>query len=234
MPDNLKVQKCVVAFIDILGTSEAIKNDEHDTNLYTMNYILQTAIDMCADKHITKTKVHVKAFSDNIVFATELPKDSNHAEQMTRVHNILEICSYFQIAAFGMGITIRGGITIGDFFCNDVFVWGKGLLRAYKLENKIAFFPRIVIDLNVIPLIPDCDNNGNKHHIKTDSDGITFLDYLSFFPLANRNEYVKRALNDAERIIHLLKHDERAIQKIRWFISYLKNGLIIETSSENQ
>ena len=39
MSENLKTKKCVVAFIDLLGTSEAIKNDENDTNLYTMNYI---------------------------------------------------------------------------------------------------------------------------------------------------------------------------------------------------
>lgn len=230
MSENLKTKKCVVAFIDLLGTSEAIKNDENDTNLYTMNYILQTAIDMCADDHLTKEKVQVKAFSDNIVFAMELSENHDHTENMARVHNIFEICAYFQIAAFGMGISTRGGITIGDFFCNDIFVWGKGLLRAYTLENKIAFFPRIAIDANVISLVPDCDNSGNKHHIKTDNDGIVFLDYLSFFSSANRNEYIKRSLADAKRIIQLLNKDERAIQKIRWLVSYLENGMIAKTN----
>ncbi len=231
MNENLKTKKCIVAFVDLLGTSEAIKNDENDTNLNTMNYILQSAIDMCADNHLTKATVQVKAFSDNIVFAMELPEESDSTEQMSRIHNILEICAYFQIAAFKMGIATRGGITIGDFFCNEIFVWGKGLLRAYTLENKIAIFPRIAIDSNVIPLIPDCDNSGNKHHIKTDNDGTVFLDYLSFFPFNNRNEYIKRTLDEARGIIKLLNRDERAIQKIRWIISYLENGLVSETNS---
>jgi hypothetical protein len=232
MNENLETKKCVVAFIDLLGTSEAIKNDENDTNLNTMNYILQSAIDMSADNHLTKATVQVKAFSDNIVFAMEIPNDSDNMEHMSRVHNILEICAYFQIAAFKMGISTRGGITIGDFFCNEIFVWGKGLLRAYTLESKIAIFPRIVIDTNVISLVPDCDNSGKKHHIKTDVDGVVFLDYLSFFCSNTRNEYIKRTLNDAKRIVNLLNKDERAIQKIRWIISYLENGLLPSTIDE--
>jgi hypothetical protein len=175
----------------------------------------------------------VKAFSDNIVFAMELSENHDHIENMARVHNVFEICAYFQIAAFGMGISTRGGITIGDFFCNDIFVWGKGLLRAYTLENKIAFFPRIAIDTNVIPLVSDCDNSGNKHHIKTDNDGIVFLDYLSFFSSANRNEYIKRSLADAKRIIQLLNKDERAIQKIRWLVSYLENGMVAKPNDND-
>ena len=43
-----------MAFLDLLGTREAIKNDQYDANLYSMNLILQTAFDMCGDKHICK------------------------------------------------------------------------------------------------------------------------------------------------------------------------------------
>ena len=232
MCENLKTKNCIVAFIDLLGTSEAIKNDENDINLNTMNYILQSAKDMCACSHLTKATVEVKAFSDNIVFATEIPNDSDNMEHMARVHNILEICAYFQIAAFKMGIATRGGITIGDFFCNDIFVWGKGLLRAYTLESKIAIFPRIAIDATVVPLISDCNKSGNKHHIKTDVDGVVFLDYLSFFPINNRNEYIKRTLDEARRIIEILNGDERAIQKLKWIISYLENGFLLETTED--
>lgn len=225
MSEPLKTQKSIVAFVDLLGTSQAIKNDEHDINLNSMNYILQTAFDMCADPHICKAKVNVKAFSDNIVFSMELPEDGSEIECKARVHNIIEICAYFQIAAFGMGITTRGGITVGDFFCNDIFVWGKALLRAYNLESKVAIYPRIVIDENVLPLMSERDNTGNRHHAATDFDGIVFLDYLSFFTMQTRDEYIKRSLKDTELIIKTLGKDERAIQKVRWTASYLERGL---------
>lgn len=54
----------------------------------------------------------------------------------------------------------------------------------------------------VILLTPESDNNGNRHQIKTDNDGIAFIDYLSFFAPTTRNEYIKRALDDAKRIIN--------------------------------
>lgn len=225
MTENLKTMNCVVAFIDLLGTSQAIKNDINDCNLYSMNYILQTALDMCSDKHLTRAEVKVKSFSDNIVFSMDLSNDIDELEQKARVHNIMELCAYFQLAAFGRGIATRGGITVGSFFCNDIFVWGKALLRAYYLENKIATYPRIVLDACVVDLLPECDDLGNKHHAKKDADGIIFLDYLSFITMPSRDEYIKRSLQDTEIIIQTLHDDERAIQKVRWIANYLANGL---------
>ena len=225
MKETLETKNCIVAYVDLLGTSEAIKNDVNDSNLYSMNYILQAALDMCSDKYLSPAEVKVKSFSDNIVFSTELPDDIEELERNARIHNIVELCAYFQIAAFSRGIATRGGITIGPFFCNNIFVWGKALLRAYHLENKVAMYPRIVLDTCVVNLLPECDDLGNKHHTEKDADGIVFLDYLSFFTMPSRNEYIKRALHDTETIITALNNDERAIQKIRWVASYLEGGL---------
>ena len=139
--DNLKTRNCIVAFVDLLGTSEAIKNDVNDTNLYSMNYILQAALDMCSDKHLSRAEVSVKAFSDNIVFSMDLPDDIGNQEKTARIHNVIEICAYFQFGAYARGIATRGGITIGPFFSNDVFVWGKATdyaVRSGGLSAKLA------------------------------------------------------------------------------------------------
>ena len=225
MPEILETKNCVVAFLDLLGTSAAIMNDEHDSNLYSMNYILQTAFDMCSDKHLCKAEVKVKAFSDNIVFSMELPDDLTEPERLARVQNVLEICAYFQIAAFGRGIATRGGITIGTYFCNDIFVWGKALLRAYKMENTVAVYPRIVLDANLLELLPARDDKGNRQHVATDADGTVFLDYLSYFTMPSRNEYIKRSLDDIPYILKSVKPDERVLQKWEWIRNYLERGI---------
>ena len=225
MTEHLVTKNCIVAFLDLMGTSEAIRNDEHDVNLNSISKTLQAAVDMCADTNSHSEPISIKAFSDNIVFSVELPNEMEERERMERVHNILEICAYFQMAAFSLGIPTRGGVTIGTFFCNDIFVWGKGLIRAYNLENKIAIYPRIVLDSCVLSLLPECDGNGNKHHVATDFDGIAFLDYLSFIPIANRNEYIKRTMQEVNHIITILDHDERAVQKIKWISTYLEKSL---------
>jgi len=225
MTDFLETKTSIVAFIDLLGTSEAIKNDQCGANLNAINSILQAAIDMCSDKHICEAEVKVKSFSDNIVFAMDFTDDLDSEEKIQRIYNILEICAYFQIAAFQLGISTRGGITIGDFFCNDKFVWGNALLRTYELESKIAIYPRIIVDSNIMPFISKLAIQKNNRYVQTDFDGLIFLDYLSFFEKATRTEYIKRTINDAKRIITTLTNNERAIQKIKWIISYFEREL---------
>ena len=39
MPEVLETKTCIVAFLDLLGTREAIKNDQYDAILYSMNLI---------------------------------------------------------------------------------------------------------------------------------------------------------------------------------------------------
>lgn len=45
---------------------------------------------------------------------------------------------------------LRGGISIGQLFIDDVMVWGEALLNAYYLEDKVANYPRIIIDKNIV------------------------------------------------------------------------------------
>lgn len=45
-----------------------------------------------------------------------------------------------------VGWLVRGGITIGDFYIDDMFVWGAALVKAYELEEKIAVYPRVILD----------------------------------------------------------------------------------------
>lgn len=225
MPEVLEVKNCIVAFIDLLGTSEAIRKDHSDINLYLMNYIYQSAFDMCSDHSMYKEEIKVKAFSDNIVFGIELPDKFDRENFQACLRNILEMCAYFQIAAFGCGIAVRGGITVGDFFCNDIFVWGKGLLRAYDLESKIAVYPRIILDTDVLDLIEEYDSVDGKCHSAEDVDGVTFLDYLSYLPLQNRDEHIKRSLDDTKIYIANCSENERAVQKWKWIVNYLNRRL---------
>lgn len=45
---------------------------------------------------------------------------------------------------------IRGGITYGEFYQDGDVMFGKGLVKAYEIENNIAKYPRIVIDSDSI------------------------------------------------------------------------------------
>lgn len=93
------------------------------------------------------------------------------------------------------------------------------------MENTVAVYPRIVLDSNLLELLPDRDDKGNKQHAVMDSDGTIFLNYLSYFTMPTRNEYIKRSLNDITYIKKSLKPDERVLQKWEWIRNYLERGL---------
>ena len=59
-----------------------------------------------------------------------------------------EIFELYSVPSFDMQYPeIVKGSNIGS--SKITFVWGEGLLRAYKLESKIANNPRIVIDPSI-------------------------------------------------------------------------------------
>lgn len=225
--ERLLCKEHVAAFVDLLGASEAIKNDTHDTNLNTVNYLIHTAKDMLSayGTH-NSNQVHVKAFSDNIVFAIETENLVKEKKQQA-IHDLCLILSIFQMRAFSFGVLLRGAITVGKLYIDDTFVWGKALLKGYKLESKTAIYPRIVVDESVLKWLPyQFTNSEKRHHVKTDFDGVNFIDILSFLERESIDNYIDEATKNIDQISKLLETDKPALQKLRWYESYIKSYII--------
>ena len=80
-------------------------------------------------------------FSDNIVITQKA------SEETPRLFMQM---AFLQVAAAMQGFLLRGGITVGEIIHDDECVFGPGLNRAYELENKVAVYPRFVLDPNVV------------------------------------------------------------------------------------
>ena len=83
------------------------------------------------------------------------------------------------------GYFIRGAISAGDVFVDEIAVFGPALIEAYKGESELARDPRIILTDSAIALTKQhLDYYPNKnwapqnHHILCDSDGQWFLNYL--------------------------------------------------------
>jgi hypothetical protein len=87
------------------------------------------------------------------------------------------------------GIVIRGAVTVGDVVKSYRQLFGPGIIDAYRIESKIANYPRIVVERRVLDEI-----NANERlwvHDREDElkavggllrqdekDGCLYIDYL--------------------------------------------------------
>lgn len=137
----------LLAYLDILGTTERIKDrtrSDETLNILHNLYTHETSI----TKEVCKQESGIvfRIFSDNLVAAIPLPNDLVQSHWaitlfMRCVSNIQSTC-----VGGSVGWLLRGGMTIGHAFVDDVMVWGEALVNAHYLESRLAVFPRVVFD----------------------------------------------------------------------------------------
>lgn len=165
--EEIKYERRIVAFIDILGFKEIVKQSEHDITkielLYSVLNFLKgwetsnnwdlkfVEIEEDAQKKgVTKFdirgKTNTTSFSDSIVVSVKVDDNINEMTS-TLVANL----AYIGAILIEKGILFRGGLTIGNIIHNDNgTVFGQALIDAYQLETKSAKYPRIVLSDKLI------------------------------------------------------------------------------------
>jgi len=150
-------QERYTLFIDILGFKrkiEQIGNNSPLSNGVFENIIkIQNVILPSSEKFFTNISkfdrniddLQITVFSDSIVISCHSPKNPFSG-------------AFFAImAAFNLskkllaeGALTRGGIAKNLLYHKNGVVFGKALIEAYKLENEVACYPRIVVDNDVV------------------------------------------------------------------------------------
>lgn len=159
---KLKYERRIVAFIDILGFKEIVKQSEKYTTKIKLLYsvleylkdwetsdkwdlkfveIEEDAQKKGVDKFDMRGKTNSTSFSDNIVVSVKIGDNVNEMAS-TLIVNL----AYIGSILMEKGILLRGGITIGNIIHNqNGTVFGQGLIDAYMLEMKSAVYPRIIL-----------------------------------------------------------------------------------------
>jgi hypothetical protein len=101
-----------------------------------------------------------------------------------------------QSALMRRKILVRGAITTGKHYESPKLIFSDALVRAYRLEQSVALYPRIVVDPALIPSIYGAALADEKTlrvlsnpFLLRDSDGQIFVNYLSLVddPKINAN-----------------------------------------------
>lgn len=195
-----------VAFIDILGFSRMVRKDCDGPP--TSIFFLPKLFDMYQSilpKEGTNESISVTQFSDSVVLSQLYAKNSFN----DFANNVIN----FQHSLLIHGVLCRGGLSFGKHYERSNFLFSEGLIKAYRIENEEAIYPRIVIDSDLVDLLsPD----GALPHqlIIQEADGACFLDYLSAGNSEQNFEAVYNLTVDWE------KKSVRIREKLRWLREY--------------
>lgn len=219
-----QVKDSIIGFIDILGSSEAIKNDA-EGSLNVVHSAYENAIEffngLFGPKSFTPD---VKIFSDNIVVAVAYGEEKYKESAFLAV---AMMCGVIQVEFLKKGWLTRGGIAQGSFFADEVMVWGTALVKAYKLESSIAVYPRIVIEPELIgdlKLALGYNHGHSKEWIRQDKDGLFYIEYLNRC-LKNADLFILGLFGTVEENLAKYHGNTKVCQKWLWLNSYLNDRL---------
>lgn len=211
----------IVAYIDLLGVSNKIKAADQQLAMNKLHNLYTFFVDLTKDIQIDENKdIQFKIFSDNIIIAKKL---SNEIFQRKKdIRSLLMCAGHVQelAASDSVGWLLRGGISIGQLFIDNVMVWGEALLKSYYLEDKIANYPRIIIDKKVVNEINQ--DIQLSEYIRKDFDNLYFLNFLNnchFCGQMLMNGFEKMQKEVGKSI------DEKTYQKFCWHMNFVNSEL---------
>lgn len=187
MNPDVKYKDSVVAFLDILGFKFIVGNsqkDEQKRSSLVKSLVVCGNFKAGIEKQTTSGPVPMQTrnFSDNVVFFTEKKRQN--------ITQLFFLVRYLQDRLWEQGLCLRGAITLGGMYwpdSNNNITLGPGLIEAYKLEQEIAIYPRIIITKELFDYIGDQYESfpfGRRQRkmkdlICRDKDGMYFLDLLN-------------------------------------------------------
>lgn len=148
----------------------------------------------------------------------------------------------------GIGIPIRGRVTVGPLIHDAQKCFGPAMVDAYLMESQRASFPRVIIDQKV--LIYDLSKPGRANTIEYEANylnGITkidprdkllFLDYMKqyneFDEPAIYNDYILRTREFIIRNLKTYAYNNNLYSKYDWLKWYYNETITAVYSHPEQ
>ena len=231
LPELFGMRKQFIAYLDIVGFEEKVNKGNASVDLkllYSINDIINHSKEIIPIIKNTDKEIKMKVFSDNFLFCTE-----------NDYFALLGLVSLLQSSFIECDLFIRGSLYYGELTYNDDFVYGKGLLEAYKIENEISIFPRVIIDDTFFSGAHEEINKLSPRELSyeefleslndyycTDFDTNKYINYLGIMEnyfIDGQMKYNFRELlqNHAANIrIGLKSESKRVLQKYQWCRNY--------------
>lgn len=211
----------LVAFLDILGFKELILQDKPKAlkSISLIDDRIRHVLNVLYENYgkIFSTKL----FSDCICLSCEYTFEN--------IFYILYELAFIQFYLSINGIFLKGALSRGKHFENDIMIFSEGLIRAYELEQA-AIYPRIIIDKELIYQIKEDHQSYFPIYIgftKTDfliqsPDGRYIVDYLNMLYEEGMDQHGELECHK-NIIVEQIKDnfsDSNIIGKYQWLSEY--------------
>lgn len=225
-----------VAFVDILGFGELVKSADKSESLRS-NIVQALRAVRQLPKGIQSTALKAQNFSDSLILSTSVTPEG--------LWRLILSLDKLSIDLLKIGVLARGAVARGGVYQDDEIVFGVGVNEAYRLESKVARYPRIILSKSVVS---DATNFASQYDIwktyrqtrlKRDFDGVTFINYLNDISAANRHprDHLKpetdewASLGKDIRTVIQGKLDETLdapdiYDKVRWLGNYWNSSVV--------
>ena len=182
-----------VAFIDILGFTSHVRQSEHSpSEAQKLVNIMDRISNHWSDKALQVAHdvygedFRSQSFSDCTVLS--------EAATPRGLHYLLFRVSSFALDLLANGFLSRGGVAKGLLHHSDKAVFGPAFLKAYDLEQKIAEYPRIIVDQSthqnfISSPSPFTLGSGLDPDLRHADDGPVYVDIFSCFKFQGRSPY---------------------------------------------
>ncbi len=231
MPKEEYYEKSFVAFIDILGFKNIVKESEDDIKKQEKTLKILESFKEFRDKaYEDNYGKEVSVFSDNILISYSAKNNGPGGLVF-----LLSDLSRIYISLLEKGYFLRGGIAYDYIYHKNDMCFGKALINAYQLESEIAVYPRIILYKEVIDealkkehRISNSKEEEYKGYIEPficeGDDGYYFLDVLRFheedFYENGYVEFMEKVKRKIEENLEFTKCNSKVFQKYMWFARY--------------
>lgn len=210
---NFKTSNHLIAYLDILGATDLICKDNDFSFLNHLNMFMEDAIEESGGGIFPKEEdIFVKIFSDNIVLAIELKENDERRDD--KIATLFNTVANIYNEIFRYGYLMRGAIVEGEFFHNNIIVYGKGHVQAVKLEEKEAIYPRILVQKELSKSLPQ--------YLLQDIDGWNILNIFQFSESFDHLSFKFELL----KMLKKNKDNDHVKAKIMWMINYFNSWFI--------
>lgn len=237
-------ERCVVTFIDILGYRNLLNTMHADELVKVVNALRSFAAGDADDEETPSRsdefRLFTQSFSESVSDAiVRVRTVDTQSKDGPFVHELIDLM-HATVECVSRGILIRGGMTIGPVHVGlhgKGPIFGNGMVRAYRIEEEEAVYPRIMIDDQALKTFLDDAvlwQDGEKDAYEAElvmrfigvaEDGSYFLDYLRAAGpgefdagVAGQFEFLRRH----KRLIvdNLANADAKARRKLVWLANY--------------